>query len=120
MRDPTRGGLANSLVELAEAAAVSIELNEAAIPISPTALHAAEMLGLDPLAVANEGKFIAVVAAEKAEAVAAFCRAHVLGRHAAVIGSVRGGDAGLVELLTRTGGRRIVQKPYGEELPRIC
>jgi len=120
MRDPTRGGLANCAVELAEAAHVAIELDESALPISAAALHAAEMLGIDPLTVANEGKFVAVVSADQADAAAAFCRAHALGRHAAVVGVVTDGEPGLVELKTRTGGRRIVQRPYGEELPRIC
>lgn len=120
LRDPTRGGLANCVVELAESAHATVELDEHQIPISSTALHAAEMLGIDPLTVANEGKFVAVVAADQADQVVAFCRAHALGRHAAVAGTVTDGEPGLVELLTRTGGRRIVQRPYGEELPRIC
>jgi hydrogenase expression/formation protein HypE len=120
LRDPTRGGVANCLVELAESAGVAVELNESAVPISPTARHAAEMLGLDPLTVANEGKFIAVVAADQADAVVEFCRAHELGRHAAIVGTICPEPVGLVELLTQAGGRRIVQRPYGEELPRIC
>ncbi|MCG3179479.1 MAG: Carbamoyl dehydratase HypE [Phycisphaerae bacterium] len=120
LRDPTRGGVANCLVELAESAHLAVELNEEAIPISPTTLHAAEMLGLDPLTVANEGKFVAVVAADKVDAAVAACGSHPLGRHAAVVGTVTDGEPGLVELVTRLGGRRIVQKPYGEELPRIC
>ena len=123
LRDPTRGGVANCLVELAESAGVAVELDESAAPISPTARHAAEMLGLDPLTIANEGKFIAVVAADQADGVVEFCRAHELGRHAAVIGTVcpePDGQTGMVELLTQAGGRRIVQRPYGEELPRIC
>jgi hydrogenase expression/formation protein HypE len=120
LRDPTRGGVANCLVELAESAHVAVELDERAVPIGLTARHAAEMLGIDPLAVANEGKFLAVVAADKAEGAVEFCRSHELGRHAAVIGTVTGGEPGLVELLTHAGGRRIVQRPYGEELPRIC
>ncbi|MDD4888908.1 MAG: hydrogenase expression/formation protein HypE [Phycisphaerae bacterium] len=120
MRDPTRGGVANCLVELAEAAYAAIELDEPAVPISLTTRHAAEMLGIDPLSVANEGKFLAVVANDQAEAAVAFCRAHALGRHAAIIGTVTDGEPGLVELLTHAGGRRIVQRPYGEELPRIC
>lgn len=120
MRDPTRGGLANCLVELAESSRHAIELDEPAVPISPTARHAAEMLGIDPLGVANEGKFVAVVSADQAEAAVAFCRAHPLGRAAAIIGAVTDGEPGLVELLTHAGGRRIVQRPYGEDLPRIC
>ncbi len=120
MRDPTRGGLACCVVDLAESARVGVELDEPAIPISPTALHAAEMLGLDPLTVANEGKFVAVVSGESAGAAVEYCRSHVLGRHAAAIGRIVDGEGGLVELLTASGGRRVVQRPYGEELPRIC
>jgi hydrogenase expression/formation protein HypE len=78
------------------------------------------MLGLDPLTVANEGKFVVIVSADRADEIVDYCRAHALGRHAAVVGHVVEGEAGMVELITRFGGRRIVQKPYGEELPRIC
>ena len=121
LRDPTRGGLAGVLADLAEATRLSVEIDEAAVPLSPAARHASELLGLDPLTVANEGKVVAVVAAADAPRVLAACRAHPLGADGAVIG--RFGEASdwpLVELLTRAGGRRIVQRPYGEELPRIC
>lgn len=120
MRDPTRGGLAGVVADLAEETGLSIELDEAAIPLSRVARHTAEMLGLDPLTVANEGKCVAVVPAAEAERVVAACRGHELGREAAVIGRFVEATPPLVELITRAGGRRIVQRPYGEELPRIC
>jgi hydrogenase expression/formation protein HypE len=126
MRDATRGGLAGVLADICEARDMNVEVEEERIPISPAARHAAEMLGLDPLTVANEGKVVCVVAARDAERAVKVMRGHALGRHAAVIGRVmegegrRNGIRGLVELVTRAGGRRIVQRPYGEELPRIC
>lgn len=121
LRDPTRGGLAGLLADLAETTGRNIELVETAVPISPAARHASEMLGLDPLAIANEGKVVAVVAAGDADKLLAACRAHPLGKSTAVVGHVlESSDWPLVELVTRAGGRRIVQRPYGEELPRIC
>jgi hydrogenase expression/formation protein HypE len=120
MRDPTRGGLAGVAADLAEDTGLSIELDEAAIPLSRVARHTAELLGLDPLTIANEGKCVVVVPAEDAERVLAACRGHPLGREAAVIGRCTEASPPLVELITRSGGRRIVQRPYGEELPRIC
>jgi hydrogenase expression/formation protein HypE len=121
MRDPTRGGLAAALADLSAGAGRNIEIRQQAIPTDPTALAAAEMLGLDLLTVANEGKLLAVVAADAAAPAVKILRRHRLARRAAVIGSV-GENAGvpLVEMITRAGGRRIVQMPYGEELPRIC
>ena len=120
MRDPTRGGLAGVVADLAEETGLSIELSEAAIPLSRVARHTAELLGLDPLMVANEGKCVAVVPAADAGRVVAACREHELGREAAVVGRFIEASPPLVELITRSGGRRIVQRPYGEELPRIC
>jgi len=124
LRDPTRGGLAGVLADLAEQTGLNIEIEEDAVPLSAAARHAAELLGLDALTVANEGKVVAVVAGERAgnvEKVLAACRRHSLGTHAAAIGRFREkSDWPLVELITRAGGRRIVQRPYGEELPRIC
>ncbi len=123
LRDATRGGLANVLADLTEQTDLNIEIDEASLPITPTARHAAELLGLDPLSVANEGKCVMVVSADYADEVAAVCRSHAYGRRTAVIGTVRAADdamCGVVELLTTVGGRRIVQRPYGEELPRIC
>ena len=121
MRDPTRGGLAATLVETAGAAGHNIETEEDAIPVNRTARAAAEMLGLDLLSAANEGKLVAVVAggagAKAAEILSGLEGACV----AAVIGRIGPADAApLVEMVTSIGGRRIVQMPYGEELPRIC
>jgi hydrogenase expression/formation protein HypE len=120
MRDATRGGIAGVLADISETRGVSIELTETHIPISATAHHAAEMLGLDPLNVANEGKLICVVAASDADRLLHVMRGHPLGRRAAIIGLVSNVQPPLVELITPAGGRRIVQRPYGEELPRIC
>ncbi len=121
LRDPTRGGLAGVLADLAEDAGRNIEADEDAIPLTPVARHACELLGLDPLSVANEGKVVAVVASEDADRLLSACREHPPGRRAAIIGRVGAtADLPLVELLTRVGGRRIVQRPYGEDLPRIC
>ena len=120
MRDATRGGIAGVLADISETRDLSVEIDEARVPLSPTARHAAEMLGLDPLTVANEGKCVFVVAGKDAAAVLAACRVHPLGKDAAVIGRVTDTRPALVELITRVGGRRIVQRPYGEELPRIC
>jgi len=124
MRDPTRGGLAATLAELSAATGRDIEIHDAAIPVNPTARAAAEMLGLDLLSAANEGKLVAVVAAEAADEAVAILAGHGIARKAAAIGTVgqvgQAGSPGLVELVTRVGGRRVVQMPYGEELPRIC
>lgn len=120
LRDATRGGIAGVLADVCEGSGWSIEIDEDRVPLTPTARHAAEMLGLDPLTVANEGKVVMVVAAKDGEQVWQVCRNHPLGRLAAVIGRVLDAKPPLVELVTRVGGRRIVQRPYGEELPRIC
>ncbi len=120
LRDATRGGIAGVVADIAENRGLSVELDEPRIPISPTARHAAEMLGLDPLTVANEGKIVCVVAESDAERVLETMRTHPLGRYAACIGRVVEADPPLVELITRIGGRRVVQRPYGEDLPRIC
>jgi len=120
MRDPTRGGVAGVLTDLTEATGLTVEVDEAAIPISRTALHTAEMLGLDPLSVANEGKVVMAVSANDAERVLAACRGQKYGKDAAVIGRFTDVAPPLAELITRAGGRRIVTRPYGEELPRIC
>ncbi len=120
MRDATRGGVAGVLADISEACAHSIEIDEDAVPLTTTARHAAEMLGLDPLAVANEGKVVVVVSARGSAHVLAACRKHPLGRRAALVGRVVDSKPPLVELITRAGGRRVVQRPYGEDLPRIC
>jgi hydrogenase expression/formation protein HypE len=120
LRDATRGGLAGVLADIVEAAAISIEIEEERVPLAPAARHAAEMLGLDPLSTANEGKIVCVAAAADAERALQAMRRHPLGRNAARIGRIVGTRPPLVELLTCAGGRRVVQRPYGEELPRIC
>jgi len=121
MRDPTRGGLAATLNEITRGSGLSIELVESEVPVDPTTQAAADMLGFDVLNIANEGKFVAVVSPESAADCIALCRDHPLGRKAAVIGRVvETRDMPLVELVTKVGGRRIVQMPYGRELPRIC
>ncbi len=120
MRDPTRGGLASTLNEIARQSGVSMRLDESAIPVRSEVAAACELLGLDPLYVANEGKLLAVVAAEDAATVLDAMRGHPKGREAAVIGEVGAGDPGLVEMETLLGGRRIVDWLAGEQLPRIC
>ncbi|MBN2562515.1 MAG: hydrogenase expression/formation protein HypE [Phycisphaerae bacterium] len=120
IRDATRGGLAGVLADISEHRGLTIEIDEDCIPISPTARHAAEMLGLDPITVANEGKIVCVVAAQDAAAALSTMRSEPEGRSAAVIGRVTAADPPLVELNTSAGGQRIIQRPYGEELPRIC
>ncbi|MBU0637284.1 MAG: hydrogenase expression/formation protein HypE [Planctomycetes bacterium] len=120
LRDATRGGLAGVLADISAGASVSIEVAERDLRVTPTTRHAAELLGLDPLTIANEGKVVCVVAEKGVGPVLeAMCR-HPLGREAARIGRIADTRPPLVELLTRAGGRRIVQRPYGEELPRIC
>ena len=121
MRDPTRGGLAATLNEIVEGSRRSVEIEERAIPVKPTVQAAADMLGFDVLNTANEGKFVAVVSPEAAPECLRVCREHPLGQEAALIGAiVETRDVPLVELQTKIGGRRIVQMPYGRELPRIC
>ncbi len=120
MRDPTRGGLASTLNELADASRVGVTVNEAALPLRPEVKAACEMLGLDPLYVANEGKLIAVVPQESADAVLAAMRSHPLGRAAALIGTVVADHPGMVVMRSVVGGERIVTMLAGEQLPRIC
>jgi hydrogenase expression/formation protein HypE len=120
LRDPTRGGLAGVLADLAQETGLSIEIDEQTIPISRVARHTGELLGLDPLVAANEGKCVAVVPATDEEKLLNACRAHALGRRGAIIGRFRETEPPLAELVTLIGGRRIIQRPYGEELPRIC
>ncbi len=120
LRDATRGGLAAVLNELASASQVGIEFDERSIPINPAVQAACEMLGLDPLYVANEGKLIAIVPESRAEAVLAAMRAHPHGKDAALIGRVVGDHSGLVVARTGIGGSRVVDLPAGELLPRIC
>ncbi len=120
LRDPTRGGVASTLNEIAASAKVGIRLNEAQIPVDDAVRGACEILGLDPLYVANEGKFLAIVAREIADQVLATMRAHPLGKHAAIIGEVVTDHPGKVYLKSRIGGRRVVDMLSGEQLPRIC
>ncbi len=120
MRDPTRGGVSSALNELAAGSRVGVRLDEAAIPIRPEVHAACEMLGLDPLYVANEGKLIAVVPPDDAERVLAAMRAHPLGPNAAMIGEVVDEHPGMVILRSLVGGERVVTLLAGEQLPRIC
>ena len=120
MRDPTRGGLATTLNEFAVASQVGIILEETAIPVRPEVRGACEVLGIDPLYVANEGKLVAVVPAEAADQVVAAMRSHPLGRETAIIGEVVADNPGLVAMRTLLGAHRIIDMPVGEQLPRIC
>jgi hydrogenase expression/formation protein HypE len=120
MRDPTRGGLSSALNELADASGVGVALDESAIPIRPEVKGACEMLGLDPLYVANEGKLMAVVPPDEADAVLQAMRAHPLGRNAAIVGTVVPEHRGMVVLRSLVGGARVVTLLAGEQLPRIC
>lgn len=120
LRDPTRGGLAAAVCDIAEKSRVGIRLNEAALPIRKEVLGVCRLLGLDPLAAANEGKALAVCAPADAEAALRLLRAHPLGTNAAVIGAVCAAPAGTVLLKTAAGGERILRMPLGEDLPRIC
>jgi hydrogenase expression/formation protein HypE len=120
MRDPTRGGLAATLNEIAHQSGVGMHLDEAAIPVRPEVDAACELLGLDPLNIANEGKLIAICAAEDTDKLLAAMRAHPLGAQAAVIGRVVEDPNGFVQMKTRFGGRRMVDWLSGEQLPRIC
>jgi hydrogenase expression/formation protein HypE len=120
LRDPTRGGLAATLNEIAAASGVGIELDEASVPVPPAVRAACEMLGLDPFYVANEGKLVAILPAEHVEEVLARMRAHPLGKRAAVVGRVHDSHPGMVVARTGIGGRRVVDMLVGEQLPRIC
>jgi hydrogenase expression/formation protein HypE len=120
MRDPTRGGVAATLVEIASRQKVGIAVDEQAIPVRGAVRGACEILGLDPLLVANEGKIVVFVPEEGSEAVLEAMRAHPLGREAVLIGCVKAEHPGLVVLRTPIGGERILDLPFGESLPRIC
>jgi len=121
MRDPTRGGLAATLNEISSQSRLGIEINEADIPVNPTVQAAADALGFDVLTIANEGKFVAIVSPASADNCLNICRKHSLGKKASIIGEVvKATDTAVVEMVTKIGGRRIVQMPYGRELPRIC
>jgi hydrogenase expression/formation protein HypE len=120
MRDPTRGGVAATLIEIASRQHLGIEVDERAVPIREVVRGACEILGLDPLLVANEGKLVAFVPAREANDVLAAMRAHPLGRDAVRIGRVTDAHPGVVLLRTPIGGDRILDLPFGEALPRIC
>ena len=120
LRDPTRGGLAATLNEIAHQSGVGIVLDEMTIPVKPEVAAACEFLGLDPLFVANEGKMIVICPKEQAKAALAAMKAHPLGKEAAMIGEVFDGMRGVVEMTTLMGGRRMVDWLNSEQLPRIC
>jgi hydrogenase expression/formation protein HypE len=120
LKDPTRGGIATTLNEMALSSEVSIALDEHAIPVDPEVRGACEILGLDPLTIANEGKMLAIVAPEQAELALKTLRSHPLGRAAALIGTVQEEPAGMVFLRTDIGGMRVLDMLVGDPLPRIC
>jgi len=120
MRDPTRGGLATTLKEIAEGAPCRILLKEEALPLVPGVRGGCELLGLDPLYVANEGILTAIVEASESERLVDCMRNHPLGQSAAVIGVVMPGEDGKVLLETRAGGTRMLEMLMGDQLPRIC
>ncbi|MCB1873020.1 MAG: hydrogenase expression/formation protein HypE [Gammaproteobacteria bacterium] len=120
LRDPTRGGLATTLNELAQQSAVGMLLREAAIPVHPQVNAACELLGLDPLYVANEGKLVCICAKPDAARLLEVMRAHPLGRGASIIGEVVEDSHGFVQMETGFGGSRVVDWLTGEQLPRIC
>jgi hydrogenase expression/formation protein HypE len=120
MRDPTRGGVSSALNEIAAQSQVGMEIEESAIPVRPAVRGACEMLGLDPLYVANEGKLIAIVAPEDAEKLVAAMRSHPLGQEARIIGTVTSAHPGMVVERTAYGTTRVVDMLAGDQLPRIC
>ncbi len=120
LRDPTRGGLATTAVEIAESSGVLIRIDEKSIPILPAVSGACEILGLDPMHIANEGKMIAIVPGKDAQKALDIMRAHRSGGEAAIIGEVLDGRGGKVSVTSLVGGSRIMTKMPGELLPRIC
>ncbi|MCW2596137.1 MAG: hydrogenase expression/formation protein HypE, partial [Jatrophihabitans sp.] len=120
MRDPTRGGLGTICNELAQDAGLAVILDEQLLPVAPMVQGACDLLGIDPIYVANEGKFVAVVAPDEAEAAVAALRTHPLGADATVIGEILAEPEGVVALRTAFGGSRIVDMLVGDPLPRIC
>jgi hydrogenase expression/formation protein HypE len=120
MRDATRGGVATVLNEIAAASGVAIELREDDLPVRPEVRAFCEILGLDPLYLANEGKLVAIVPSGEVGMAIDALRSHPLGRHASLIGQVARGEAGRVTMRTAVGGRRVVDMLVGEQLPRIC
>lgn len=120
LRDPTRGGIATTLNEIAKRAGVGMVLREQSIPVRESVKGACEVLGLDPLYVANEGKLLAIVAPEMADHVLQQMQRHELGRDAAMIGEIVTGHPGMVLMKTEIGGTRVLDVMFGEQLPRIC
>jgi hydrogenase expression/formation protein HypE len=120
LRDPTRGGLATTLNELAKQSRAGMRISERDIPVRPEVAAACEFLGLDPLYVANEGKLVAICAADDAEPLLATMRRHPLGKQAAIIGKVIADPHHFVQMETAFGGSRVVDWLSGEQLPRIC
>ncbi|MFB9465469.1 hydrogenase expression/formation protein HypE [Streptomyces cinereospinus] len=120
LRDPTRGGLAAALNEIAAGSGTGVVVQERAVPVPPPVAAACAMLGLDPMYVANEGKLVAFVPREHADAVLAAMRAHPRGAEAAIVGEVVADHPGMVVARTGLGGTRVVDLPLGEQLPRIC
>ncbi|MEK6237537.1 MAG: AIR synthase-related protein, partial [Planctomycetales bacterium] len=120
MRDPTRGGLSSALNEMATASQVGVRIEEQAIPVRREVRAACELLGFDPLHVANEGKLIAAVPANDADRLLDVMRSHPLGRESSVIGQVVADHPGMVFMKTAVGGERVVSMLSGEQLPRIC
>jgi hydrogenase expression/formation protein HypE len=120
LRDPTRGGVASSLNEIAKAASVGIVLRETDLPVLPQVQSACEILGMDPIFVANEGKLLAIVPPQHSDAVLAAMRAHPLGQRAAAIGTVTAEHPGLLVARTAIGAQRVIAMQIGEQLPRIC
>ena len=120
MRDPTRGGLAATVCDIARASSVGIRLTETALPVSREVQGACDLLGLDPLTIANEGKLVLFCRGVDADRVLAAMQRHPLGRQARVIGEVTAEPAGMALLRTAIGGERIIDMPTGEDLPRIC
>ncbi|MCX6611124.1 MAG: AIR synthase-related protein, partial [Acidobacteria bacterium] len=120
LRDPTRGGLAASLNEIARSSQLGITLTESAIPVTEQVQSICELLGLDPLHVANEGKLVAIVDKDYAAQILQAMQQHPLGRNAAIIGTVTDRNRGYLTARTPIGGTRIIPMPMGEQLPRIC
>jgi hydrogenase expression/formation protein HypE len=120
LRDLTRGGLGSALVEIAESSRMHTEINETAIPVREDVQGACEILGFDPLYVANEGRFVCFVPASQAERALKQMQSHPLGRQASIIGTVKEDLPGLVTMRSRIGTTRVVDMLSGEQLPRIC
>lgn len=120
LRDPTRGGLASALNEIARASQVGISIDERTLPVPPAVYSACELLGMDPIYVANEGKLVAIVAADVADELLAQMRQHQRGKKATIIGEVVEQHPGMVVAKTGIGGTRVVDMQIGEQLPRIC